>query len=166
VVDFKTWDTEWFDKLDGLEGETVALRFAEVYEDDYDATRKLRPKPGVTEVHEIQQGVGHLEGKAPDTEDQTGLDAVETAPDGGTPTADPSGSTEDTEDVTARELEPKVVTYVRSTQDGLDPGVPESEIVHYLCRETPAEEETVAHAIAKAKERGNITEKTEGHYRV
>ncbi|WP_049984114.1 phage/plasmid primase, P4 family [Halorubrum sp. BV1] len=65
AMDLKTWEEDWSARLEDLEGETVVVENAEVYDDDYDGTRKLAPVAGLTDVQTIQQGVGHTEGEEP-----------------------------------------------------------------------------------------------------
>ncbi len=57
AIDLVTWDEEFAQHLEELEGEHVALKDAEVTE--YDGTRQLSLVESLTQVTTIQQGVGH-----------------------------------------------------------------------------------------------------------
>jgi putative DNA primase/helicase len=85
AIDLKTWDDDWNVHLEDLEGETIVVQSAEVYDDDYDGTRKLAPVEGLTEVQTIQQGVGYTEEPAPPAANQAQFDdtAAEALSDGG-----------------------------------------------------------------------------------
>lgn len=45
-IDLKTWDDNWIARLEDLEGETIVIQSTEVYDDNYDGTRKLAPVEG------------------------------------------------------------------------------------------------------------------------
>jgi putative DNA primase/helicase len=94
AIDLKTWGDDWGDRLEELEGESIAVQEAEIYHDDYDDTRKLSPVEGLTSIQTIQQGVGFTEKAEPAGNGQDQLDqtSVKAASDGGTPAAgDDSG---------------------------------------------------------------------------
>jgi putative DNA primase/helicase len=119
AIDLKTWDADWCDRLEDLEGETIVVQTAEVYDDDYDDTRKLAPVEGLTDVQTIQQGVGYTEGEAPAAANQGQLDdtTAEATPDGGTPDA---GVVEtDTEDDGGADAENGAEDDTTSDEDGV-----------------------------------------------
>lgn len=77
AMDIKTWEQTWITRLQKAEGKAVALQNVEVFTDDYDDTRKLAPVPGLTEIAEIQPGVGY----APDADTEEGQDRLSDLPD-------------------------------------------------------------------------------------
>lgn len=63
AMDVVAWQGEPVNRLMALEGEPVAIKNAEVRE--YEGKRQLTAVEGLTEIQEIQQGVGHTGGTAP-----------------------------------------------------------------------------------------------------
>jgi putative DNA primase/helicase len=78
AMDFVAWEDPLASKLQSLEGESVVVKMAEV--DEYEGTRQLQPVDGVTEVAEIQLGVGFTQGE-PTEDGQSTVDSAAT--DGG-----------------------------------------------------------------------------------
>ncbi len=162
AIDFKTWDEEWCARLAELEGETVVIEDAEVYDDDYDDTRKLAPVEGLTDVTTIQQGVGYTEGETT-PEDQAQLDATDAdaAADGGEP-VEPEHADSTTD--TAGDFEqarPKVVHAVQMLEKDHIKGVP----LEAIQDEVDLPDDHVADTVAAAYEEGDLTQPREGRYR-
>lgn len=76
VIDLVVWDGDIPGRLEELEGEYVAIQNAEVTE--YEGVRQLSFVDGLTEIHEIQQGVGFTPGVTPGD----GQDNLQAATDG------------------------------------------------------------------------------------
>lgn len=70
AMDFVSWDAEMNQLLDGLEDECVLVRNAEVSQ--YDGAHQLSVVDGLTDIEQIQQGVGFTELAEPGG-DQSGL---------------------------------------------------------------------------------------------
>lgn len=82
AIDLVAWDHNVSSRLKNLEGECIALRNAEVGE--YEDTRQLSVVDGLTEIAEIQQGVGYTnpadleeEASSEHTESETDEDRVQ-----------------------------------------------------------------------------------------
>lgn len=77
AMDIKTWEDQWVDRVQNAEGQAVALENVEVFTDDYDETRKLAPVPGLTQMAEIQPGVGYV----PDADTDSAQDRLSDVPE-------------------------------------------------------------------------------------
>jgi putative DNA primase/helicase len=98
AMDFLAWDDATSTRLHNLEGETAVVQEAEVGE--HDGTRQLQPVDKLTEIAEIQQGVGHTAHATPRATPES--DTTDAATDGGetaeadtSPPADATGSKAD-----------------------------------------------------------------------
>jgi putative DNA primase/helicase len=90
AIDAVAWDADFADRLEAAEGSYIALKNAEVGE--YEGDRQLSPVEGLTELVEIQAGVGYTEGADAGANQQ-----VEAAADGGTQMADTDEATDTTD---------------------------------------------------------------------
>lgn len=79
AIDIVAWDEPLTSRLEEIEGEHVVIKNAEVTE--YDDIRQLSPVVGLTEIEQIQQGVGYTAGEPRD--DGQGAFGSAAAADGG-----------------------------------------------------------------------------------
>jgi P4 family phage/plasmid primase-like protien len=135
AMDLVTWDESAAARLSDLEGETVALKNAEVGE--HDGQRQLQVAPP-TEIVQIQPGVGHTTGPTPDNDQQLTDTA---AADGGT-----TDGGEKIADATGR-----VRQYLREQVDRNDPVRPGA-----VAEQTDLSPEQVEHAVDTLREDGTL----------
>ncbi|WP_435335971.1 phage/plasmid primase, P4 family [Haloarchaeobius sp. TZWWS8] len=130
VMDFVTWDDDVAELLKEREGGSVVVKHAEVGE--HNGKRQLQSREGLTEIGEIQAGVGYTESKAT-AENQSDLGKAAT--DGGETAANET-ETEDTPEGTRANRERlsdvlerngaelakgELIAKATTTFDGLDP---------------------------------------------
>ena len=145
VIDVKTWDEPWPERLAAVEGDTVVIENARIYNDDYDGTRQLKPVEGITELETIQEGVGHTAKDAPENQEQLG----ETADD------DENG---DSDDKSQKELYETVIAVVRTNSNG--DGMDSSTLYEKLGEKY--DENRLNHAIENLKKDGRLYERDMG----
>lgn len=142
AMDLVSWDSAISERLEGYEGEAVAVRNAEVSE--YDGDHQLSVVDGLTSIESIQRGVGFTEAPAPDEEfaddgtAQGGLDE--------TSAADSSTDTSEYEGAKAR-----VVDYLRTKDD--------SATVPELAGSLNADPTAVRDAVEKLQTDGRVVER-------
>jgi putative DNA primase/helicase len=154
AIDIVAWDDEMCAELVGAEGETVAILNAEVTE--YNGTRQLTPVQGLTEIKEIQPGVGYTE--TPEASDNQDLSA---AADGGAEVdendkgqngpmepssdADSETNTEDDSDGSDEDLRPEV-SGVTVPRDATGPAADARRIAQYIDERTDSKPKAVLNA--------------------
>lgn len=147
AVDLVRWD----DVLPLSEGDTVALQNVQV--GTYEGSAQLEYAEGVTEVVEIQDGVGHLEGEPPaEGQDQLNDDAdAGAAADGGAEVMN--------QDIRAR------IVQETTKRAGTD-GVHRDELVDAVATALDVEADRVEREIAEACHDGRIYEPMEDRFKV
>lgn len=163
------WDDDVCARLEALEGQCIALKFAEV--DEYDDTRQLQFDEDMTVVIEIQQGVGYtqppastsqsLEAAAGNGHDGAGDAMTEENEES---VSDDESAPSGADDGSLGDLIPRALMFVRDNHEDRIDGVRHEQVVDHLM-EHGATEEQAETAVTKLRNRGEITVPNIGHYR-
>ena len=154
AIDVKSWDNP--DAL--AEGDTVLLKNAEVGE--YDGSAELTIQEGVTEVVDIQAGVGFIDGPQP-ADGQSQMEAKASVTDGGEPA---EGADSDDDRVMNQDIRDRIAQETTKRIGGN--GASREDLLDAVSSALGVSEDRVDREIDETRKNGDIHEPMEDRFKV